>query len=145
MTTTPYTKEDDILVASQIWAVLVWAAKNQQTLTYKDLAVLAGRFWYQEFAQPLGIVYRYCDAQKKKDQGFPMLCYLVVQGTTRKPSPDSGLDLDKTDEEQKKCFQFAAKEWESLSGRKDNEGWENFKSESALVNPGVDGFRQFCS
>lgn len=28
--------------ASQIWAVLAWAAKNRQSLTYKQLAELIG-------------------------------------------------------------------------------------------------------
>ena len=144
MTTSSYTDED-IFAASQIWAVLVLAAKNRQALTYKDLSVLVGRFWHKKFARPLEIVYNYCDAQRKKDQEFPILGYLVVQSSTGKPSPESGLDLDKTDEEQEKCFRFAAKEWESLRGCGKEEDWENFKSNSALVNPGVDGFRQFCS
>ena len=145
MTTSSYTDEEDIFAASQIWALLVWAAKNRQTLTYKDLSVLVGRFWYKEFARPLGIVYDYCDAQRKKDQEFPMLYYLVVESGSGKPSPRSGLDLDKTDEEQEKCFQFAAKEWASLSSCKDREDWERFKSKSEIVNPGVEGFSNFRS
>jgi alkylated DNA nucleotide flippase Atl1 len=59
--------------ASQIWAVLAWAAKNRQSLTYGHLAKLIG-VPTAGLGQLLEPIQSYCIAQ-----GLPPLTVLVVQ------------------------------------------------------------------
>jgi hypothetical protein len=67
--------------ASQIWAVLAWAAKNRQTLTYSHLSKLIG-------VSPVGLgpfldpIYVYCC-----QENLPPLTVIVVQKGSGLPGP----------------------------------------------------------
>ena len=122
-------KEKDIITASQIWAVLIWAAQNKQSpLLYKDMAALVGRHW-EDLSAPLAIIKQYC-----KNHNLPILTVLVVQARSGKPS--TGLnDIEDISEETTAVYEFVAKEWDVF--------WEDRKwseCESKIINPGVEEF-----
>jgi alkylated DNA nucleotide flippase Atl1 len=65
--------------ASQIWAVLAWAARNRQTLTYRQVAQLIG-VPAAGLGQLLEPIQSYCLVKK-----LPPLTVLVVQQETGLP------------------------------------------------------------
>ena len=109
--------------AFQIWPVLVWAAKNQQTMTYKDLYNLTGIDWNahksgRRMARSLDIIYRYCEDNIKRH-----LTVLVVDQTTGKPGGDNFAPKDGYDKTRQKVFTFAQENEDSLK----NPGLEELK------------------
>lgn len=64
----------------QIWVVLVGAAHNRQTLTYKELGSRLGLRAQGVFAQSLDKIMRYCVRN-----GLPPLTCLVVNQKTGLP------------------------------------------------------------
>jgi hypothetical protein len=67
--------------ASQIWAVLAWAARNRQTLTYGQVAKLIG-VPTAGLGQLLEPIQSYCLVNR-----LPPLTVLVVQQDTGLPGP----------------------------------------------------------
>ncbi|GAB4506256.1 MAG: hypothetical protein Kow00123_03940 [Anaerolineales bacterium] len=65
--------------ATQIWSVLAWAARNQQVVTYGQLAALIG-VPRPGLGQLLAPIQAYC-----RLQSLPPLTALVVSDTTGKP------------------------------------------------------------
>ena len=104
--------------ASQIWAVLAWAAKNRQTLTYRHLAKLIGvpTVALGQFLDP---IYVYC---KKKN--LPPLTVIVVQKDSGLPGPGfsiNGADFARA------CMDVYEKDW---------------LEHSEHGNPGPDAFKK---
>lgn len=108
--------ENDPIIASQIWPVLVWAAINRQTLTYKDLSYLVGIF-HRNLSHPLGVIKGYCYENK-----LPPLTVLVVRKDTGAPAV--GLDdvVENFCQAREDVFRHA----------------KNFK------NPGIETFKQYA-
>lgn len=76
--------------ATLIWPVLIFAARNQQILSYARVNALTG-IAQQGLGEPLGLIYFYC--QKKK---YPALNSIVVKRETGKPGhgyPGSAVDI----------------------------------------------------
>ncbi len=108
--------------ASQIWGILILAAKYEQTIGYKELAVLVNNHWRKELSLSLDPIKEYCE-----NRNLPVLTVLVVEKGTQKPS--TGLDdiVKDFDEEKKKVFDWAKEHWEDFEG-------------GALKNPGIEAF-----
>ena len=87
MDTVDLTKTE--LRAHQIWALLLLAAKNRQTITYGMLGKLVGRVPANGFGNMLAVIARYCE-----DNRYPPLTVLVVEKDSGKPSEDSGFPKD---------------------------------------------------
>ena len=123
-------EKEDFIVASQIWAVLVWAAKNRQILHYKHLSPLVNRHWEGDpLSLPLGLIKQYC-----KKHRLPALTVLVVDSITGRPRP--GLDdVPNPAQETVKVYKRVDKEWRIFwdSGKSTN-------SNSKIFNPGVEEF-----
>ena len=104
--------------AFQIWPVLVWAAKNQQTMTYKDLYNLTGIEWNahksgRRMARSLDIIYRYCEDNLKCH-----LTVLVVDQTTGRPGGENFAPEGGYDKARQKVFTSAQKKGDSLKSPK---------------------------
>ncbi|MPY68057.1 hypothetical protein F8S09_15480 [Deinococcus sp. SDU3-2] len=87
--------------ASQAWAVLAWAARHRQTLTYQHLGQATGM-------HPAGIgmildpIQDYC-----RDRNLPPLTVLVVQKDTGLPSSGfTAAQAVQTASDQAKVFSF---------------------------------------
>ena len=110
--------------AFQFWPVLVWAAKNQQTMTYKDLYELTGVHWHEgnKMSRSLDIIYRYCEEN--------LNCYLtvlVVTQGTGKPGGRSFVPDNAVDKARQDVF--------ALAKGKDKK--------TVLTNPGLVNLQQF--
>jgi len=93
--------------AVQAWQILVSAAMNRQTLTYKGLA----RLMYQRDAQGvldkiLGHIAFYCI-----DHDLPPLTSIVVAQGRGTPGQDIPIDLAKIDKEREKVY---ANDWYNI-------------------------------
>ena len=87
--------------ASQIWAVLAWAAKHRQSITYQELAQLIG-VPTVALGQLLKPIHSYCSSKN-----LPYLTVLVVQRDTGHPGPGfMGVPVDKYGEETATVFLF---------------------------------------
>ena len=119
-------KKEDPIVASQIWAVLVWAAKNRQILTYKHLTPLVNKNWLgDDMSLPLGLIKQYC-----QEKDLPALTVLVVDATTG--TPNKGLaNVRKPRTETMKVYNFADEQWRIFW---DSKKWS--KCGSTIINPG---------
>jgi hypothetical protein len=87
--------------ALQIWQILVCAAENRQTLTYK---ILAGRMGYKGagvLANTLGHVLYYC-----KLNGLPPLTAIVVNEKTGLPGDGIGIPVERILSDHEKVFSF---------------------------------------
>ena len=95
--------------ALQIWPVLVWAARNQQTMTYKDLSELTDIDWNAHtdggrMSKSLEIIYRYCETE--------LNCFLTVLIVGQKSgTPGTGLSVadDDFDKARQKIFGLSRK------------------------------------
>ena len=87
--------------ASQIWAVLAWAAKNRQTLTYGHLSKLIG-VPTAGLGQLLEPIQSYCLRKK-----MPPLTILVVQQDTGWPGTGfTGATVDEYAEAYMKVYRY---------------------------------------
>ena len=77
------------LRAHQIWAVLLLAARNRQTITYGMLGKFVGGIGAHHFGRMLAVVARYCEEKR-----YPPLTVIVVSKNSGKPSEDSGFPKD---------------------------------------------------
>ena len=75
------------LRAHQIWATLLLAARNRQTITYKMLGISVGGITPRGLYDMLAVVAEYCEEKK-----YPPLTVIVVEGHTGRPSAKSGFD-----------------------------------------------------
>ena len=122
-------KKEDIWAASQLWAVLVWAAKNRQILNYKHLTPLVNKHWQgAEISLPLGLIKQHCEKN-----GLRALTVLVVEIETGLPA--DGLGIPEPAVETQEVFKFVDEEWRYY--------WDSGKSTSSdakIFNPGVEEF-----
>jgi hypothetical protein len=74
--------------SSQVWSVLVMAARTQHVVSYDMLARMTGiaRFG---FAHILGNIYHYCE-----QQGMPPLTAIVIDEKSGKPAADVFQSVD---------------------------------------------------
>ena len=87
--------------ASQIWAVLAWAAAHRQNLTYVHLGRLIG-VPTVGLGQLLEPIQSYCLLQ-----GLPALTVLIVQQETGLPGPGfSGVTAEKLASEREQVFSY---------------------------------------
>ncbi len=87
--------------ACQIWAVLAWAAKHRQSITYPELAQLIG-VPTVALGQLLEPIHSYCSLKN-----LPYLTILVVQRDTGYPGLGfTGVLVEKYAEETAKVFLF---------------------------------------
>ncbi len=89
--------------ASQIWAVLAWAAKNRQTLTYSHLSKLIG-VPTAGLGQLLEPIQSYCIEKR-----IPPLTILVVQQDSGRPG--IGFTGANVDEYAKAYMDVYRKDW----------------------------------
>ena len=89
--------------ASQIWAVLAWAARNRQTLTYRQVGKLIG-IPTAGLGQLLEPIQSYC-----LTQNLPPLTILVVQQETGLPG--SGFTGASAPEFARAQAEVFAKDW----------------------------------
>jgi hypothetical protein len=88
--------------AVQAWQILVGAAMNRQTLTYKLLSVMM----FQKEAsgvldKTLGHIAFYCD-----DNGLPALTSIVVGKSRGTPGHDIPLDSERFDQAREEVYDF---------------------------------------
>lgn len=107
--------------ASQIWAVLAWAAKNRQTLTYNHLSKLI-RVPRPGLGQHLAPIQTYCLSDKKEE--MPPLTILVI-------GEKSGLPHEG-------FYESDITKYPKLYVRVYEYDW------LAHVNPGPEGFKNVC-
>lgn len=74
--------------ALQFWSVLVFAAKEQNVLSFATLAQMTGMV-RQGAGRPLGYIYHYCKHHK-----LPLLNTLAISKDTGKPGAPSETDFD---------------------------------------------------
>jgi len=106
--------------ASQIWAVLAWAAKNRQTLTYGHLSKLIG-VPTAGLGQLLEPIQSYCLLKK-----LPPLTILVVQKGSGLPGP--GFSMNGADRA-RACMDVYEYDWLG-HGEHGNPGPDAFKHPS---------------
>ena len=94
--------------AHQAWPLLIWAAKHQQILTYKDLYECTGLAKPGVGSIALDPIWKYC--QKK---GYPALTAIVVNSETWLPGDELNFTPDEVPEMQKNVFQYNWNEAES--------------------------------
>lgn len=124
-----YFTEEHATDAFQIWPVLVRAAQNRQTMTYKDLSGPTGIHW-RNLRTPLAVIKHYCDENLEDCH----LTVLVVNQDTKEPGDgllDTVVDFDKARE---KVFEVAQ------APKKDGKDWEIM-----LQNPGLETLKTFAT
>lgn len=86
--------------ASQIWSLLICAARDRKSYTYGEVADILGFGGAGVFAQILGCIMWFCE-----EQGLPPLTVLVVNQATR--IPGEGLStLEEVNSDREKVFSF---------------------------------------
>ena len=113
------------LRAHQIWAVLLLAAMNRQTITYEMLGRFVGGIKPRGFRNMLAVVADYCE---KKD--YPPLTVIVVGEKSGKPGKKSSLS-DDPDEVLQRFQMVFSYNWEKNSRHPSPEDfreiWERIK------------------
>ncbi len=119
-----YTLED-ATAASQIWGILILAARYEKTITYKELGVVVNKYWRTPLSRSLDPIKYYC-----KNRKLPVLTILVVKQGTRKPSTglDDTVNTKDVDKETRKVFDWVKKHWKDFEGALKNPGVETFKN-----------------
>jgi alkylated DNA nucleotide flippase Atl1 len=91
--------------ASQIWALLICAARERKTFTYGDIATILGYGGAGVLSQTLELIMRYCHANQ-----LPPLTVLVVNQETGLPG--EGLTtVEEVNQDRETVFRF---NWFSL-------------------------------
>lgn len=86
--------------ASQIWSLLICAARERKSYTYGDIAKILGFAGAGVFAHLLGPIMRFCE-----EKGFPPLTVLVVKQDTGLPG--EGLStLEDVNKDREAVFNF---------------------------------------
>ena len=86
--------------ASQIWSLLICAARERKTYTYGDIAEILGFGGAMVTAPILGCIMKYC-----KEHQLPPLTVLVVNRETGLPG--EGLTtLEEVNQDRERVFQF---------------------------------------
>ncbi|WP_295438807.1 hypothetical protein [uncultured Thiodictyon sp.] len=86
--------------ASQIWSLLICAARERKTYTYGDVATILGFGGAGVLSQILGCIMSYC-----ADHRFPPLTVLIVNQDTGLPG--EGLStLEEVNQDREAVFRF---------------------------------------
>ncbi len=94
--------------AVQIWAVLVWAARHGQTITYDDLGKLIG-VPRQGLAPILAHIQSYCE---KRGKGTPILTAIVVGKHNGLPSGGCHIAPENAPAEFQRVFNY---KWDKIN------------------------------
>ena len=92
------------LWAWRTWPLLVWCAKNGQTLTYEDLSECLG-YPLHGIGPVLEPIWRYCHDKNKKNK-LPSLTAIVIQKGTREPGEGEGAKPEDVQSLQDEVFQY---------------------------------------
>ena len=89
--------------AAQAWALLAWAARSRQILTYEDVGKLTGMATQGVGNTALGPIKRYC-----KTRGYPALTVIVVgkHSGVHGDGLDDAVSAANSPKEQMKVFAF---------------------------------------
>lgn len=86
--------------ALKMWVVLICAASNSRTMTYKELGGVIGIHWQGPvMGKPLGLLKHYCQGKR-----LPALTALVVNGTTGLPEEECDVPAGKWPKELRRIF-----------------------------------------
>ena len=86
--------------AVQIWPLLVWVAKNQQTITYGQIEKLTG-LAAVGVRLPLAVITQYC-----KRKNYQPLAAVVVNGKKGVPGEGLGLSAKESCKALRKVFEY---------------------------------------